>query len=525
MVDKAQFINVKINVDGKVHNVKVEKGVTFNSCFAMDNNKIVKYNREYYHWDAEDEKKEEESYRSYGTRIRPEYSSEIKMSKDEFTVFKNFADNKKESGNEIILSKKDVEIAESLFRGGEFTKDILKNLDGYASKNNQELNTDENGGVYIHAHVDDEYMTYSNKDIYFDKIREFAAKSANGEVKTMCHGDIGVAGYKYTDKDGKRHYVWTTGGDGQELTGQETIEYDKDGKKYSEWHVNGKLDTQNVKYTENGAEIEENYKNGVLQSSSKKYTKGNSTYEEVYKDGKYSKYVSYTNSKGIEVTEKRDYHTDKLLAKSYTDGNYTEEFYKNGKISLKKVYFGARATDDYVYENGKLLYKDVHFRGRYDAQGKMETCGGSFGHNRFNVKGCATMELSEKAKEYSEKFQSMSAKDIAKTIKSQIDGPSFNSKTIAMIEAIPEDKIIAVFKEYKNTKGIVGNKATLFTDLKNEWNLDNDDLTRVARRTFAKYLRVLKEKDFTEQDMSCASSMATEYAYKHLDVVEKQILK
>ena len=518
MVDKAQFFNVKINVDGKVHNVKVEKGVTFNSCFALGDNKILKYNETYYSQDEDDD---------YGMKIRPEYCSEIKMSKDEFTVFKNFADNVQEKGNEIILSKQDIYEAENLYRNGQFTKDISKNIDGYAQRDQQELYTDDEGGVYITAQVDDNEMEYSNTDIYPEKIRDFAAKSANGEVKTMCHGDDGVVGYKYIDKDGVRHYIGTKDSFGTEFCDGEVVEYKKDGKRYSEsLDKNGKLESQNVTYTENDAEIEENYKNGVLQNSIKTYKKGNSTYKEIYKDGKYSKYVSYTNSKGIKVTETRDYYSDELLEKSYNDGRYTEEFYKNGQISLKKVYYhGYNLSDDYVYENGKLLYKDVYSRGRYDAQGKMETCGGSFGNSKFSVKGFATMELSEKAKEYSEKFQSMSAKEIAKTIKNQIDGPSFNSKTIAMIEAIPEDKIIEVFKEYRDTKGILGNKATLFTDLKNEWNLEKEDLTRIARRTVAKYLRVLKEEDFTEGDMYCSNCAASEYAYKYLDDIEEQILK
>ena len=159
MVEKAQFVNVKINVDGKVHNVKVEKGVTFNSCFVLGENKLVKYDTKDF--------ADKENY-DYGVKIRPEYISDVKMSKDEFNVFKNFADNVQEKGGELILSKQDIYEAENLFREGKFSKDISRNLDGFVQRDQQELYTDD-GATTIVADVSYQEMVYSDSDIYSKK--------------------------------------------------------------------------------------------------------------------------------------------------------------------------------------------------------------------------------------------------------------------------------------------------------------------------------------------------------------------
>ena len=199
MVERAQFVNVKINVDGKIHNVKVEKGVTFNSCFVMDDNKVVKY-------------VQDKSYPNEYT-LSTKYGSGVKMSKDEFTVFKNFADNVKENGNEIILSKGDIVSAEELFRAGNFTKDISKNLTGCADKGSQDIEYAGSLPQYrtyleakenvIIANVDGQSMLYSTGDIHCKQVRDFVNDSKNGKIH--YERDESSAGYDYIDKKGIKH--------------------------------------------------------------------------------------------------------------------------------------------------------------------------------------------------------------------------------------------------------------------------------------------------------------------------------
>ena len=105
MTEKPQFITMNINVDGQIYKVKVEKGVTFNygakenswnSCWAESNEKVgIIKNRN----NIKTSEYGDCSY-SDGFTSSVEYSSEIKMSKGEFAIFKNFADNNKEKGDE-----------------------------------------------------------------------------------------------------------------------------------------------------------------------------------------------------------------------------------------------------------------------------------------------------------------------------------------------------------------------------------------------------------------------------------------
>lgn len=204
MIEKSQFITMNINVDGQIHKVKVQKGVTFNfgakenswnSCWAENDEKagIIK-NRPNFTTNDYGER-----YYNGNFTSNVEYSPEIKMLKCEFAIFKNFADNIKENGDEIILSKDDINKAEKLYSNGEFTEDMSKNLpSGYKANRDDQILEHHDIYSYVGGSVTDtqngeksyvEFILDDNNYNVFSNIKKYAKESANGEVVTEVGGE------------------------------------------------------------------------------------------------------------------------------------------------------------------------------------------------------------------------------------------------------------------------------------------------------------------------------------------------
>ena len=125
----------------------------------------------------------------------------------------------------------------------------------------------------------------------------------------------------------------------------------------------------------------------------------------------------------------------------------------------------------------------------------------------------------------------MNPAEIAKKLKSQIDLPSKNAKTLAMVEGIPTHKLYDVMKAYSQTGGFwFGNKAGLLTDLADEWGMNPYDLTEIAKRAFASYLLVTKDDNLAKADSEMVKMLRfgcsdEEKIKEFLQNVEKQIIK
>ena len=342
MTNGPEFFNVKINVDGKVHNVKIEKGIYIEPRYYNDENKsasssIFKVNHnnslsEFFSTGVCDE--------YYDMIYKLEYNkTQIDMTKAQFSIFKNVADNVKEDANDetITLSRKDIDKAEELFRAGKFTEDISKNMpEGYtAYKSHQYLYTD-NGErpPYILASLSLDGDIYGYDEVGFDyfgnELMIAAENSIDNTVSSGGHADIGVW-HTYTDKENKLHHVEN----GVEMY----IEYTEDGKHISEAFGNKTVSYKN----ELGIDIRENYEDGVLLS----YNEEGEDFclTKFYDNGKLKREYRKTNDAIIQISYNSDEKVNKIEA--VKDGYYHVYDVKNDKLTVTK--------DGYVFtDNNKL---------------------------------------------------------------------------------------------------------------------------------------------------------------------------
>lgn len=357
MTNGPEFFNVKINVDGKVHNVKIEKGVNlqtrgFNEdefkyrtdrwyMFGEPGSSIFKINDDdsVSQLVATDKFVGEDEGDDYGDQIlKLEHCKQINMTKAQFSIFKNVADNVKEDtdGKTITLSKKDIDKAEELFRAGKFTEDISKNMpEGYtAYKSHQYLNTD-NGErpPYIKAGLSLDGDTYGYDVVAFDynsnELMDAAENSIDNIVTYGCHPDDGVW-HTYTDKKNAYHYV---------NGAYEYIKYTENGK-----HVEITDGYKTVFYkNEQGTDIREEYEDDILLSYNEEGEDFSLT--KFYDNGKLKREYRKTNDAIIQISYNSDEKVNKIEA--VKDGYYHVYDVKNDKLTVTK--------DGYVFtDNNKL---------------------------------------------------------------------------------------------------------------------------------------------------------------------------
>jgi len=248
------------------------------------------------------------------------------MTKAQFALFKNVADNVKEDDkdNTITLSAKDIDKAEELFRAGKFTEDISKNIpEGYdAYMGSQYLYTNDGQlPPFIEAQlkIDGETYGYDNVAFYYgdntgsQELMEAAENSIDNKVIYDAHADIGEW-YFYTDKNGVTH--------GRDFGGEEdfSIEYDEDGKHI---HKNFEDKIETITYTtEEGKEIEEIYYN-----------------------------LERKNLKRKTITYKKEDGNNYSMTKEY--------FYKEGKIERTDIFDDSMRKSIYYDDNGKVMKTSV----------------------------------------------------------------------------------------------------------------------------------------------------------------------
>ena len=572
MSDK--FVNVKINVNGKVHNVRIQEGIGFDN----DNNNWhggrdsawhVK-NGSLFAWEEQKEThKGDDGYIwTYGNNIfTPKKTNEIKMTEAEFALLRNVADNVNESGDVLTLSRADIEKAQDLFSQGKFTADVTKNLPaGYhGSKDIQDMkdgecllarinNYDKNQDALTTAKgkeytYDIASLTFYN-EVQEDKYLEiYAKKSSDGCVKRTYQGE-GDGGaewtlYTYKDKDGNlitespdynsamAEYGYETNAKGTKLMRFEGT--DAQGKHVitefagyvdvplDDWSrinlgVRGSYEQIKTSKTSDGKEFIELYDKDdndyfTLKNILIKYKDGNKDIVEL-KDEKgqpSKKTVDYTEN-GKTIHE--DYDKDNKLVEKivkYKKGNADiTEVYNSKKTLVQREILPdgdwTKAVTEY-YENGKFVKKEKS--GQSERYIKGDTV---FVNNNavtrcadFNVQEQTNKELSEKAKEYKDAYKKQNSVQIARAIKEQIEGPSKNEKTIAMVKAIPTNQFVEVLKQYKDVDSWMWfDKASLFTDLMDEWFMDDKELVDIAKQAFASYMQCKKPDKVTEQDVNMA---------------------
>ena len=115
------FINIKIQAKGDTHNVKIEKGCSFENNGAIyhvtDDGKLNIFDKENKQWTETDS---------------------VKMTGYQFSVFKSVANNTKEkhknkSIGDVVLSKKDIDESLKQYKEKTLNEDLSKNLPmGYA---------------------------------------------------------------------------------------------------------------------------------------------------------------------------------------------------------------------------------------------------------------------------------------------------------------------------------------------------------------------------------------------------------
>ena len=212
----SNFINVNINVDGKIHKVKIEEGIGLTSNNGNTSNAIFEGSI----FNAKSKETE------YGGEWHWTKGKEIKMNASEFALFKNIADNCKE-GNDIIFSKDDLNKAFSLYENGKFTIDINKNLPkGDFAKPEMQ---DRRGYEYLKAASKHGEVGFSllEEDQWGDFNSDIAKALNNGTTDTVItswsYGDSPDITHGYIDKDG-----WFCNLDGNKLSRTAT---DKNGNK------------------------------------------------------------------------------------------------------------------------------------------------------------------------------------------------------------------------------------------------------------------------------------------------------
>ena len=379
--------------------------------------------------------------------------------------------------------------------------------------------TDSNGKHVIDTYVDGTYISYklpNGNDV--DCAKVVTSKTTDGKEVIELYKNSEDGNKKVLDKV--------------------IVHYTNNGKKVIEYHnKDGALTSKTVDYEENGKKVHEDYneKNNMTGKSAS-YTKGNKSVREAY-DGQ-NKYVGKEVSwnvvretpQGVGTitdTYKEQYNSNNKLIEKVEPG--ATSYYDNGVITKKEL--GGKEDEVIYYKNGKFSHRAVQKYGkgykRYECV-LYHDCVAKCGN--FDVEAEVKKPLSEKAQEYRKKFTGKSPKEIAKTLKGQIDGPSFNDKTLAMIDAIPTGQFLKVMKEYAQTGGIwFGNKASLFKDLMNEWNIEDEAFVAVAKKAYASYLLSKQVSDFSENDIDMAQKVSkgcsdSDKVKEFMQSVEKYIL-
>lgn len=572
MADQAKYINVNVNVNGKVHKVRIQEGVGIDKergWHGGHDSALHVKNGSLFTWEEGKESHTSDGGYTWtdGNYIfTPKKINEIKMSEAEFALFKNVADNINEGGDTLTLSRADIEKAQELFSQGKFTADITKNLPaGYhGSKDTQDMQN----GKFLTASVNNynknqdaldtakgkEYtydiaqLTFYNK-VEEDKYLEvYAKKSSDGKVKRIYDGE-GEGGaawtlYTYKDKDGnlitespdynsamaEYGYETNTKGtklmrfEGKDAQGKHVITefvrsidvpLDDWSKIYLGVNVYEQIKTSK---TSGGKDFIELYErdgddNFTLKNILIKYKDGNKDVAELKdENGKLSKKIVDYTENGKTVHE--DYDKDNKLVKKtvkYKRGNKDiSEEYNSQKVLVKRESHNREDWSDDVteyYENGKFVKKETSGKAERYIKGDtvfvnkdaVTRCAD------FNVQEQTNKELSEKAKSYKEAYKNENSVQIARAIKDQIEGPSKNEKTIAMVKAIPANQFIEVLKEYKNVDSWLWfDKASLFTDLTDEWFMDKTELSDIAKYAFACYMQNKNADKVTEDDVKMA---------------------
>ena len=407
----SNFINASINVEGKIYKIKVEEGIGFNYDNLQRNTPAwyVK-NGSLFTW------VDKATYNEYGFPLEggeilsPKKTNEIKMSKAEFALFKNVADNINENKETLTLSRADIEKAQELYKKGQFTKDISKNIpSGYKGyKNSQDLETDE----YVTAEIstydekeeeiakakDQEYeyktasMTFYHNITEDEYLEKYSKMSSDGTVKIVyagSHDDGTWTEYTYRDKDGSlitESPDWTLDGEPAKNPVLLQVEHtDKDGKqvktgikRYIETPYDFKTTLDGLDYayeqtktfkTSDGKEALEVYNkddNGdfILEKTAIKYKKENTEIYEL-KDGKgdlLEKHL-YTPENDKTILEKYDQNklSQKVINYTKNDIEYNEIYNGNNELVDKTIRENNKFIKEEYGPNNKLKTKTIKY--------------------------------------------------------------------------------------------------------------------------------------------------------------------
>lgn len=503
-----QFIDLKINVNGTIHNVKVERNVSLGMDYSGESN-----------WASKDGKWG--TYENLWEKAKLRYQNDLKMSEAQFSIFKNIADNQKENGNEIILSKADIEKAQELYYQGNFTADISKNLPaGYrASKYDQIYPDHESVYPLVRDKDNNEVRMWLSYDAGEDEILTEIIKnrSIEGTVKYGIVGDGDYTPeYTFTDKQGREihmtdkdiYYITYKTQDGKTVT-----EYYHGSVENDPFTPKENPSSKSIDYvtSDNKKVHEYYYENGNFYKELS-YVQNGKKYEEKYEGGNHLtfKKVTYKNRAGYDVDER--YDTNNKLESRQVSGNGTfyTEYFKNGQLTLRSTNIGNN------------VYRNETRWGTYVTNSNNLSKIGN-----FDVTANSQISLSEKAKKAQKEYRGKSNKEIAEALKGQIDGPSFNDNTFAMFDGIPKDKLIDVLKEYKKTGGIwFGNKAGFFEDLNDEWGVSDNEILSRMKYAYAIYLKSKDTSALTQKDMEIANKLQSfNQSNGNLDELVKEVDK
>ena len=423
----SKFVNVNINVDGKTYKAKVQEGLVLGDLYGngasyFKNNTIFQNNSS-----------------EYGEVAWKMGKNEIKMSKSEFALFKNIADNHDEKMG-LTLSKKDFDIAIDLYCEGKFTKDISRNLPegDYAEPHMQ----DRYGDNYLQAGTKNAKLAIQpynpdnviNGALDLDYITEKLKNNVTEEVYIAYSGD-GIEETYYIDNEG-----WTCfyNGDKRRTT------TDSEGNTVEEtYNTSHKIMTTYITKT-NGTK--EYYINGRLEERT--YTKDNKKIHEEYENGKLARReITWDDNKKI-YNGKNEliYESSGEYYKEYSNGNVTEE--------LKDI-----EGSDCYYLDGKLITADGQ-------KIKQQV-------SNYNVEN----------NPYFNKYEKLDSKTIANEIKELIRFFSKGEKTAEMLDAIPFEKRAEVLAEYKDMTG-----NNLFEDLYDEWGIEESNIKQFMKDFYHGYI-------------------------------------
>ena len=568
MKDVKNYINLKIDVEGKIHNVKVEKGVMFGGNAVQTDGSIFKLEQNDLSLeDYVNNNKIPDLGSDWYLSKSPTNNDSIKMSKGEFSIFQSVANNNLENGDEIVLSRKDLEDAVELYREGKFTDDIAKDLpEGYSTERGiqylegSEINAmveDKNGQVHslILNFLTNDYsetdwyfkpeivsVGYSGENNVIMLDESFQVKKEEGG-KIRFIGDCGTEVVKYTDKNGNK-----------------CADKYKDGSLLSSTQYNAKESKYIVKYefgeethyytdkkkNENGIERETYYKDGswfIEYTKDKAHETGIES-ESFYKNGKQRAVVySYKQTEQTGI-EREEYHENGQIShieyskdKAHETGVYDEYFDEKSNITRRDVWNEvgkAGISREYYDERGNVIKQSIEIENKYidvdftyDNNGntKITALDGSleFDENYNIVKFESDdveayfneEKMSESVKSYKKEFEKLSEHQIAQKMSEQIQGWSTNDKTLDMFDAIPNSMLLDVLYEYSH----INPDKSLLVAMAKELGMDIEkDIMPRCQRMLAVYAlkreKVRTDFEFSKEDypityLSTAEAFAT----------------